>query len=424
MSGPVRGEDAAHAAAGRRIGSIARAVLVEFADSFPQSAHYRGGRKLRKGGWDQVFPGLNTDVETKERFLDAVDELVALGLVSVRWKRFREGSDVEALYLEDAERLFALLARTSPDDLRLEMLAALRGGAWSVPVDPPLAALRDAARTHLLAAIERRHPVPVGDAVELHDLAILFSISPDDARRFPLRALSVRLFRDSKRLERLLPVADRLTRRAAGVAISAELGLGRAYPDASFALHGSLVFGGDPPQRWRCDAQVVTLPAATIERIASITFAAAAPEVLSVENKETFYTLAERLGAGALSPRVHAVAYCGGHPHAAFIALLSRCAAAGARLHHFGDLDPDGLLILAELHRALDVEVRPFLMDVPTYRSYLRYGYEPPAARLELLAASQTSLPIPVRPLAAEILAHRRGVEQEVIAVDPSAGDR
>ncbi len=402
---------------GAHLSTTARTILAEFADSFPDSAHFRGGRKLRKGGWHRVFPGLDTDVETKEAFLDAVDELVGLGLVSVRWRRFREGSEVDALYLEDAERLFAFVGRASPQEVREEMLAVLRSDAWTAPADPALRDVQAAVRTHLAAALEERHPVPAGDAAELRDLACLFAVSPAEARLVPLRALSVRLYRDSKRLEALLPVADRLTRRAAGVAISAELGLARSYPEASLALRGRLVFAASRPQRWVCAGRAVTLPAATVDEILAIEFSGPTPAVLSVENKETFHTLAERLRTGALPPPFEAVAYCGGHPHAAYIGLLSRCATAGAELYHFGDLDPDGLLILAELDRAFDAEVRPFLMDVSTYRAYLPYGYRPPEARLELLAASQSSLPAAVRPLAAEILAHGRGVEQEVIAV-------
>ncbi|HET6498045.1 MAG TPA: hypothetical protein VFH17_03220, partial [Coriobacteriia bacterium] len=70
---------------------LARRILAEFAESYPTSAHSTGGRKLRKAGWEEVFPGIVTDVAAKSDFLDAVDELVSDGILSVRWKRFREG---------------------------------------------------------------------------------------------------------------------------------------------------------------------------------------------------------------------------------------------------------------------------------------------------------------------------------------------
>ncbi len=415
---PDRDQPHDAASSGAYLSTTARAILTEFADSFPESAHYRGGRKLRKGEWQRVFPGLDTDVEEKERFLDAVDELEALGLVSVKWVRHRIGTDVDALYLEDPERVFALTDRVSPEENRTQMLALLGGDAWSAPVDAELRDLFAAVRVHATAALEERHPLPVSAPEDLRDLARLFAVSPEEVRRVQLRALSVRLFSNSKRLEELLPIADRLTQRAAGVSLSGELGLARAYPDASIALNGTIVFDGDRRRVWTCAADVVTLAAVTIDRIASIAFASVAPAVLSVENKETFYTLTGRLQSGAM-PRFDAVAYCGGHPHAAYAKLLSRCVDAGAEVHHFGDLDPDGLLILGELDRALGSPVHPFLMDVATYRAYLPYAYDPPVSRIDLLSASSASLPVALRPLAAEIVARRKGVEQEVIDIGP-----
>ncbi|TVQ17488.1 MAG: DUF2399 domain-containing protein [Spirochaetaceae bacterium] len=400
------------------LSTTARAILTEFAESFPESAHYRGGRKLRKGEWQRVFPRLDTDVEEKERFLDAVEELESLGVVSVKWVRHRVRTDVDALYLEDAERLFALIGRTSPEENRAQMLDVLCGDAWSAPVDAELRGLFAAVRTHATAALEERHPLPVSAPADLRDLARLSAVTPHDARLVPLRALSVRLFGNSKRLEELLPVADRLTQRAAGVALSAELGLARAYPDASIALNGRILFDGDQRRAWTCDAEILTLPAVTIDRIRAVEFGSPTPALLSVENKETFYSLAERLQSGMLPP-FDAVAYCGGHPHAAYAKLLSRCAEAGADISHFGDLDPDGLMIVAELARMLDSPVHPFLMDVATYRAYLPYAYDPPPSRIDLLSASVASLPPALRPLAAEIVAHRKGVEQEVIDTGP-----
>lgn len=409
------------------LSTTARAILTEFADSFPESAHFRGGRKLRKGNWDRVFPRMKIDVETKEAFLDAVDELERRGLVSVKWQRFREGSEVDALYLEDAERLFELVGRASPETVREEMLAVLRGESWSGVSGSEIGG---AVRDHLSVALEERHPIAARDADELRYLARLFSIGVDEARFTPIRALSVRVFGNSKRLEDLLPLADRLSRGACGAAVSRELGLARAYPEASLALRGAIVFrDGGERRRWVCDAEAVTLPAQTIERITALEFSRPSSAVLSVENKETFYSLVERLSVrlsirpGALPPEICAVTYGGGHPHPAYINLLALCAAGGATLYHFGDLDPDGLLILSELETALETPVHPCLMNTEIYEAYLPYSYDPPPSRLELLAASHARLPAALRPLAEMILVHRKGVEQEVITVEGQGFD-
>lgn len=407
------------------LSSTARAVLTEFADSFPASAHYRGGRRLRKGDWERVFPDTAHDVEAKEAFLAAVDELVALGVVSVKWTRFRDGSEVDALYLEDPKRLFELVGRPSPDAVRDSMLEVLCSQAWtdtdglSRAVGERVAAVRE----WLQATLEARHPAPVADARELADLAALLRIEPETARRFPIRALSVRLYNDSKRLERLLPLADRVTRSVLGVAHSEQVGLARSYPDVSLALRGTLVLSG--PREWTCRGEVVTLPAATVDAVAAVRVESSPvgePGVLSVENKETFYVLSSLLREANRLESIAALTYCGGHPHASYLALLKRFCAAGITLYHFGDLDPDGILIFAELQSGLGCDLHTYLMDVATLRSHLSFGFEPPESRLALLRSSLAALPPRISALAAEVLAHRRGVEQEVIDVTRSPG--
>jgi hypothetical protein len=244
-------------------------------------------------------------------------------------------------------------------------------------------------------------------------------ITRSEARGRPIRALGVRLFADSKRLERLLPLADRLAREATGEGFAEERGLARSYPEVSIALRGELVIGREERRVWRCEAEAVTLPAATVASIAAIGFdeADGGSAVLSVENKETFHALADRLGDGSLDPRFRAIVYGGGHPHRAMIDLLTRCADGGAALYHFGDLDPDGLLILAELASGVQRPVHPYLMDVTTYRRYRGYGYRPPASRIERLRAATDRLPEALRELARVIVAEGIGVEQEVIEV-------
>ncbi len=94
---------------------LARRILTVFAESYPTSASYKGGRKLRKSGWHELFPRIRTDVSAKNDFLEAVEELVDAGILTAKWKRFREGDDLEALYLEDPQSLFAALGMPSPE---------------------------------------------------------------------------------------------------------------------------------------------------------------------------------------------------------------------------------------------------------------------------------------------------------------------
>ena len=410
----------------------ARAILTVFAEAFPRSAHYRGGRKLRKAGWERIFPRIETDVEETESFLESVEELTDLGVISVKWRRFRDRSEVDALYLERPKELFALLGLSSPEQIRLHMLETLEEDSWQDR------AVRD-VRNYLRAILETRHPVPVESTTQLRDLATLLQVTEDDARSNPIRALSVRLYGDSKRLERLLPVADRVTRRATGRALSEALGLARSYPELSLGLCGWIRWADDTRDSgttgrgtlWECRGEVLTLPVDTVSNISTIeplrlapraghpAAERRAPALLSVENKESFYTLAVRLRTGTLAPEFSAITYCGGHPHAAYLELLRIAYAAGFELFHFGDLDPDGILIFAEMFEELGGALSPFLMDDSTFDRYAGYGYRPSPTRIELLSTRRAALPTSIRPLADRVLSRGLGVEQEVIEVGP-----
>ncbi len=384
---------------------LALRILAVFADSYPTSAHYRGGRKLRKAGWERVFPRTVHDVEAKNDFLDAVEELVRTGVLSAKWKRFREGDELEALILEKPDAMFELLGRPSPETVAREMVELLRAPQWSGPQAHPRCAELAAA---LLPRLEAGHPVAPSSAAELADLGRVFALSREDAGSAPIRALSVRLFAASKRLEELLPLADRMWRSQGESDLSEELGLARSYPEVSVALRGTLTFSGGAS--WPCAGRILTLPLSTVEAVVSVELdEGCPPALLSVENKETFYVT-----AAAPHPDVAALVYTAGHPNRAVTAFLRILAAAGASLRHYGDLDPDGIRILTEIESALGMPVEPCLMSADVHRRYARFGYrldKTQLSRLSQVAARHPDL----RALAVEIARTGVGVEQEII---------
>jgi hypothetical protein len=407
---------------------LARRILEVFAESYPTSAHFQGGRKLRKAGWEEVFPRIVSDVAEKSDFLDAVDELVTAGILSARWKRFREGDDLEALYLEDPGALFDALGIPSPESVARALIAVLDGPAWSMPVLVDLAG-------YLRPRLEAGHPVAVQDARGLKDLARVFSLAPAEAAASPLRALSARLYGDTKRLEWLLPVADRLARAIGASAVFERLGLARSYPEAGLALWGRIMFEG-AATAWECRGEILSLPLSSVKRIRSVELAAPTeglvpaqqgPAVLSVENKETFHVLAGealRGGRQALPAGISAIVYTAGHPNEAVIDLLRRCVEAGARLHHYGDLDPDGILVLQEIQEAAGAAVTPWLMTAALHRRYAQFGYALDRTQMARLVHVREHASGELRDLAAAIAETGIGVEQEVIDLGNDPGGR
>lgn len=399
--------------------SKAREILRAFADSYPSSAHYRGGRKLRLGGWSRRIPEIEEDVEEKEAFLRAVEDLYSREVVSVKWRRFRAGEEVEALYLEDPCALYSLLGAKAPWDRREELLTVLIRAPWT---DSRLSGLGERLR----ALLEAHHPLPVDEPVELRELGRLFLLTPKETLGLPIRALSVRLFNDSKRLEGLLSKADKLSAEVDGERLSVRLGLRRSYPEVSFSLFGSLRLSGEP---WQLSGELMALPLESVKAIREVSLRRSqktgAPWVLSVENKESFYAVAEAARAawapGAASSPPSAVVYTAGHPGEAVRELLRALSGDSTSLLHFGDMDPEGLLILQELGQQTGLSIHPFSMDEVSFRRYLRFGRalgESSLVRLKEIRLDELA------GVAALIKESGTGVEQEVIPVSFTVGSR
>ena len=92
-----------------------RKILRVFSDRYPYSAHIGGGRKLRKGGWEAIFPEIVRSPDIKNAFLDAVERLAGKGIISVQWEKFRKGDKVGAIYLEDPGGLYEFLGEKTPE---------------------------------------------------------------------------------------------------------------------------------------------------------------------------------------------------------------------------------------------------------------------------------------------------------------------
>ncbi|HDQ15169.1 MAG TPA: DUF2399 domain-containing protein [Sediminispirochaeta sp.] len=375
------------------------AILLEFQRDYLSSAQFRGGRALRKGNWERIFPEIETDPQVKDEFLSAAEELETRGIISIKWARHRRGDRIEALYLQNPAQLHQLLGLPSPERQREESLALLKEFRAGQEISEFTSALIE----HLQARLEAFIPTPCGDPGDLDALLRLLAADREMIAELPLRALSVRLYSDSKRLERLLPAADKLSMSAAGERLSARFGLVRNYPLA--ALRGDLELVLRDGQSWNIAGEPLFVGPRLAGRLALIS--AAAP-VLVIENKETFMTLPFRKCGFA------GLIYGGGHLNSAVVRLLQLVEQSGINIYYFGDLDPDGLLIFQQAESTLNGQLIPWRMDANTYRRYLRFGYplsEGSAARL-----SQLREPL-FREVAELMKQHRRGVEQEVIDV-------
>lgn len=410
----------------------AQAICREFARRFPSSAAADGGMPLRLSA-AKAFPVLQgAAADAKESFLEAAEELERQGVLGLSWKRFRGGEELSGLTLLDPRALFTLLALPYPPDEADAARSAARDAALAMDGQDACGS----SRAFLLWAAERLKPSDTtcgpgadqgsaGLEQALSELGRLLSILPSYMRNGQLygttaRALSISLFDDSKRLERVLDVLAPLLSRAkkAGVDTPDLSALQRNYPHT--LLSGRLEFIMDDGGRIANDAGAVLgfalSGASRVDKIGPISRAPSENgcRLLTVENLETFYALAE----SQLDKGFEAVLYAGGHPNRVVQLLAAAFSRSGFSITHAGDLDPDGILILQELSDCAGTHVLPLRMDGATFDAYLEHARMldgPSLKRLDLVRADSLAVP-GIAELVQRIRASGRGVEQEIIS--------
>ncbi len=382
-----------------KLSSYEKKILSVFAESYPDSAHFAGGRNLRKGNWNRIFPEIEKSVENKSSFLEAAESLEKRGVVSVLWQRYRKGDRITAVILEKPAMLYSLLNKTSPEVLLAEMIEVLDS------FETKNSFSKDIVR-YIDKQLKDKKKLLFQSRNQFNDFLTLTGLTPEYTAQFTIRALSVHLYNDSKYLERMLPVFDKIAKAAAEIKISSYLDIERVYPETTVCGFFDIIFSDD--RRWLLKNDIVTLPEKTVKKIERIDFAVERPKMLSIENKETFYVLSSTL------KEFDGYIYCGGHLNESDRFLYQLLNRTNAEMFHFGDLDPEGLLIFNEIDDVLNGRLRPFMMNEDVYARYLSSGYQLAPGALKRLDYAENEK---LTSLAEIIRENETGVEQEIIEV-------
>lgn len=165
----------------------------------------------------------------------------------------------------------------------------------------------------------------------------------------PVRDVSARLFKDSKRVEALIPLLDALLctsiedQARPDTEVVQELGLYREEQPARLA--GNVVIRRERGE-FPLDRPYCALPPTTVLGVGG----AAPSRVLSIENLTTFHVTARKL-----ADTDTLVLYTAGMPSPAWRAMYVRLLASvqtGLPVCHWGDVDEGGFRIAAHLSRA------------------------------------------------------------------------
>jgi hypothetical protein len=395
-----------------------KAILEHFADRYPQSAMRSGGRPLRLRSWERLLPQFFRSADDLGSFLSAMENLERQGILALGWKKRLKGEHLLWAELADPDNLYRQLDRPTPEAesalIRGSALAAMAAAEtgvdlWATPADidiPGVASGRSGTALFFAALADRADEL-VGWVApqDIRDAALLFSQSSELFRGVPIRAVSIKLFKDSKRLERLLP---RVRKMHALVShpLPDTLPI-RSYPEVWVSGSVELVYkdgrsffvGSDP----------LGLSLGNVQALRSVQPVGVPRRALSVENKESFYALSRS------DLPFSCYLACGGRPNRAVKGFLRLLSSQEWEVSHWGDLDPDGIAILGEVHALCGAA--PFLMDCATFDAYLPYAKsldDSILSRIRMIPQDVSELP-GIAALIQRIEASRRGVEQEII---------
>ncbi|AEJ20330.1 DUF2399 domain-containing protein [Gracilinema caldarium] len=400
-------------------------ILHVFAASYPRSAMRQGGRPLRLRHWEQLLPEAYASAMEQEGFLQAMEWLEAQGLLRLGWAHRRKRDRLLWAELVDPRRLYANLGQPYPDTVEEVLRETARGLAQRA---------RDAEQgdTEQLFTALASYPSFLDSLVsirDMEDLYILLTKRKEGAYKGPIRSLSVTLFRDSKRLEALLGILKRLTT----LCNTPDLLLGlprRNFPVVWLAGPFRLSAEGPDTEDHSAGARLLLdlgqrspligvgapfglslelLAGATKLEIAGATGRERDINILTIENKETFFSLWQ------MENPFTAYVYTNGWPNSAVRRVLELLHRQGYRLYHAGDLDPEGLAICQYLQDHYGS--RPFGMDMATFERYRPYGrpLSDPELRSRRFEKYLSRLNPPLQDLARRIQESRIGIEQEVI---------
>ncbi|GHU59610.1 hypothetical protein FACS189444_5220 [Spirochaetia bacterium] len=372
----------------------------------------------------KIFPDFErASPDEKDSFLDAAESLEARQLLSLVWPRYEKGERLSALVCSDMEQLYKLTEIPSPKTTAEAARNAARDAAGEMVTnnEDPNAAKARAFFLFLAETIRASDAANGITAESIQDMALLFKTLSGATNR-TIRALSIFMYNDSKKLEALVNSYKTIFARAErqGIAVPDISLLDRSFPETSIAGHITINIEESPPLI-NGSHSILTLPLITIQKITSIESAASSlvkpTTALMIENKETFFTLA------ASSHQYTCLLYVGGHPNRAVRALVTILARSGFAFYHTGDLDPDGILILQELQGIIDnagrtgQTVTPVYMDASTFDRYFAHGrtLEPSMLYRIKLINDETRALTGIAELIQRIEENRKGIEQEII---------
>ena len=356
-------------------------IINAFIDHYFASVSETGeDRKVLRIRSSVFFPDFDTvNPDEKEAYLEAAESLERREIVKLNWEKRRTGERLKTLNCDNFERLFEAAGRPYPkteaENIRV-MLAAKLAAVRKNQAAENVTAILEFLAVHfgpreIGQGLDRR-------AMEEFIRLLEYSREPAYLENITARALSILLYRDSKRLENLMSLCKPLFTRCEKTLPFPDFAIPeRSYPETMISGKIIIKYKNIDTPMINAGGYILNLPLETAREIEIIKTETTNKTVLTIENKETFYALGspQKSSAGKNLSGFGCFLYTGGYPGGAASTLIKTLAASGFSFYHAGDLDPDGILILQYVQDMAEKPVIPLRMDAATfdlYRSWAR----------------------------------------------------
>jgi len=417
--------------------------ISHYFDSAPETGETRSVLRVRSS---ILFPNFDaSSPDEKESYLEAAESLQQKGIINLNWEKRGRGELLKTLSCENFEKLFEeagkLYPKTEAEKIRAMLGEKVQFFKKAV-VNPSILKCappgRDPVKAmEIISFLEYLSlhfgPREIGQGLDQHVMEdfirlLEFCSGPAQREKVTTRALSILLYRDSKRLENLLALCGPLLTREQKYKSVPDLSfLERSYPETMIA--GKIFFtfkknykkDNENQPFFNDNAFLFGFPLETVEMIDGIGYMSGKdkPYALTIENKETFYALArpQNRSTSELLSMFDCFLYVGGYSNRATAAMIKILARSNFTFYHAGDLDPDGILILQHIQELAGRSVTPLRMNAATfdqYRDWARLLGKPMLRQIAKIRDETRANP-DLAGLLRRIEETGMGVEQEII---------
>jgi hypothetical protein len=307
-------------------------------------------------------------IDRKKNFINTVKNLSDRELIKFEWKRYEKDNLLERIILIEAQLdvIYEMLGRKTKPEKTAALLKELLSYQERVKCQWIQTFLED-ERNHILSNSSWTSIWPETETLRSEFVDLLSAV--DERQESAMRYLSVRLYSDSKKLEKmykskLISVARKyLPLRLDDEEVLAYLGIMLnpteilVYGAFEYTLHGSRITTASHLYGTSINLQ-------TVKHMTALSMPNT--RVLTIENKSTYYEYIKTRPKGVF------VIYLGGFfGSAAAEFLLKLHKLEHLYFYHWSDIDLGGFRIYRYLKSLLGESVQPLGMDSLTYMNYL-----------------------------------------------------